>query len=293
MRVGRSVGRMLLLELGCIIERCGVYLLLIEMVAPKNVFGGLKMKICKYCGSKMADSDRKCTSCGAEEFYQIAEDNGSEVNAATKKISISLARLLRTAPKKIKMMVAAVCVLLVLLLGLNIMQYFRPDKGPVQDSQVAQLGFKDIGELATQAAYYTEIISDKDYRKFFNTDINVPGTKRWIIVSFNGTIKAGIDFAQIEYKIDDERKAINVSLPEVKILSNEVDHESIKVWYEQLNVLNPSSIMTSNELFKKIEEDGEKHSVENGLLENAIQNARVLIENTCKAVFPGYTVLFE
>ena len=245
------------------------------------------MKICKYCATKIGDDVKKCPGCGSEEFYRIADDDSSNVK---EKQGLSLIKVLKLAPRKLRIAVAFGCVLLVLLAGLNVYQWFHPDEGPVIDTQPTQLGFKNIGELVTQAGYYTEIVSEKDYVTFFNTNLNVPGTKRHVIVSYNGLIKAGLDFRKITYEIDDVAKLIRISLPEIEILSNEVDHKSMKIWYEQLNALNPSSMDTSNELFLKLEESGKKHAIENGLLDNALMNAKTIIENICKAQHPDYIV---
>lgn len=248
------------------------------------------MKICKYCATKTGDEAKKCPGCGAEEFYRLAEDDSTNMKTQP---GPNLIKVLKLAPRKIKIAVIIGCVLLALLTALNIYQYVHPDPGPVIDEQPIQLGFKNIGELATQVAYYTEIVSEKDYRTFFGTNWNVPGTKYHVIVSFNGVIKAGLDFEKIEYKLDDEAKLVTINLPEIEILSNAIDHDSMTVWYEQLNVFNPSSIEKSNELFVKLEESGEKHAIENGLLDNALLNAETIIVNICEAQLPDYTVEFK
>lgn len=247
------------------------------------------MKICKYCATKAEDNITRCLGCGSEEFYYIVDDDSANVNKPHKP---SLIKFLKMAPKKIRIAVAIGCVLLVFLASLNIYQHFHPDLGPVYDTEGLKLGFKNIGELATQAGYYTEIVSEEDYRQFFNTNLNVPGTKRHVIVSYNGVIKAGIDFEKIEFEVDKEAKMIKIRLPEVKVLSNALDHNSMKVWYEQLNVFNPSTHGATNELYLKLEESGEEHAIENGLLTNAIMNAKTIIENVCRGQLPEYRVEF-
>lgn len=249
------------------------------------------MKICKYCGSRLADSDKVCTSCGADDFYKVVEDNSSN-RSSHKGHVLNLIKFLRHAPKKIQLVIGIGAVLLVLLLALNVIQLVYPSREPEPEPQPVTIGFKDIGELATQASYYTEIISQEDYVQFFNTNFNVPGTKRWLIASVNGIVKAGINFSEIEYSIDDANKAISIKLPEVKILSNSADHSSVHTWYEQLNAFNPTTFEQNSELFNKVEENGATHSIENGLMENALDNAKVLVESMCKSVLPDYTVIF-
>lgn len=245
------------------------------------------MKICKYCATKTEGDAKKCPGCGAEEFYLISEDGSQSVRTNQK---LSLFKILKHAPQKIRIAFVIGCILLLLLTGLTVYQILHPDDGPEHETEGLMLGFKNIGELATQAGYYTEIVSEKDYVTFFNTNLNVPGTKRHVIVSYNGLIKAGLDFQQISYERDDVAKIIKIWLPEVKVLSNSIDHDSMQVWYEHLNVFNPASMETSNELFVKLEKSGEQHSIENGLLDNALLNAKTIIENICKAQIPEYKV---
>ena len=40
------------------------------------------MKICKYCSTRVEDSNIKCPACGAEDFYHVIEHN--EINEAQK-----------------------------------------------------------------------------------------------------------------------------------------------------------------------------------------------------------------
>ena len=95
---------------------------------------------------------------------------------------------------------AALVVLTVLLtLGLN--SVFRHDEKPTH------LGFEDIGELATQAAYLT-IVEDIDAsRELFG--VKIPFTQTEIIYSYDVAVKAGLDFDQVEWEVNDEAKKRN------------------------------------------------------------------------------------
>ena len=46
-------------------------------------------------------------------------------------------------------------------------------------------------------------------------------------MSYDATVKAGIDFDQVEISVDDETKIISVKLPEIKITDITVDIESM------------------------------------------------------------------
>lgn len=63
------------------------------------------------------------------------------------------------------------------------------------DGKTAKLTFEDIGELATQSAYCTEIEMIEDGQKAFGFD--VPFTQAKQIYSYDVEIKAGYDFTKL------------------------------------------------------------------------------------------------
>ncbi len=84
-----------------------------------------------------------------------------------------------------------------------------------------------------------------------------------------------------------------IKLPEATVLSNELDRKNFKVWDEKKNVFNPMSISDANDTFSEIMEHAEKNAIDRGLLENAKENAKMLVEGQCKSLLPDYEVLFE
>lgn len=99
------------------------------------------------------------------------------------------------------------------------------------DGKTAKLTFEDIGELATQSAYCSEIEMIADGQKAFGFDI--PFTQAKQIYSYDVKIKAGYDFTKITYDVDEEKKQITVKLPQVQTLSKDLDTSSFKVYHEQ------------------------------------------------------------
>ena len=85
------------------------------------------------------------------------------------------------------------------------------------DSQTTKIGFEDIGELATQSAYCTQVNVTDSSRELFGAKI--PFTQSKYIYSYDVVVKAGFDFEEIEWSKND--KTIEVKLPEAKILLDE------------------------------------------------------------------------
>lgn len=156
--------------------------------------------------------------------------------------------------------------------------------------ETTDLGFKDIGELATQAAFYTEVIDYKEMRDLF--DIKVPFTQSRAIYSYDGIIKAGLDFGKIDYSIKEEEKKIYITLPKAKILSNEIDTKSLNVYDETQNIFTPINVEDYNSAVDEVKERAEKKAIENGLLDLAKDNAKVILEQFFKNEYIDYTIVY-
>ena len=94
--------------------------------------------------------------------------------------------------KKIALIVGAiVCFVLGGVIGFEVRDLFV-GKEAVSESRPVKLGFEEIGELATQAAYCTEINVTDASRELFG--LKIPFTQSKYIYSYDVVIKAGIDF---------------------------------------------------------------------------------------------------
>lgn len=143
------------------------------------------------------------------------------------------------------------------------------------NSKTNKLRFEDIGELATQVAYSTNVgVMDKS-RDLFG--ISIPFTQSKYIYSYDYIIKAGLNFEDLNYKVNEISKTITVELPEIKVLSNEVDIDSLKVYHEDESIFTQIKLDDNNSQMKEMREEAEEHAIENGLLEAAEENAKVLI----------------
>lgn len=144
-------------------------------------------------------------------------------------------------------------------------------------SGLKKLGFEDIGELVTQSAYATNMkMLDKSKEVF---GISIPFTQTKYIYSYDFIIKAGVNFSEIEYKVDEEKKLISVKIPEVKVLSNEIQLDSFKVYHEEESMFTPISLSQNNFSMLELQNEAEKTAVNNGLLKNAEENAEIILKS--------------
>lgn len=143
----------------------------------------------------------------------------------------------------------------------------------VSESKTTKIGFEDIGEMVTQSAYCTEVNVTEDAKELYG--MRIPFTQSKYIYSYDIVIKAGYDFNEIEWK--EKNKTIEVKLPEAKVLSNELDMDSFKVYHEEESIFSKITLEENNDAVKKMKLNAQENAIANGLLENARSNAETML----------------
>lgn len=190
--------------------------------------------------------------------------------------------------------VGALIALIVVVAALTTFVGFKiGSNGTTIESTTTKLSFENIGELATQSAYCTQVnVADKD-QKVFN--FSLPFTQTKYIYSYNVVVKAGYDFEQITYDVDDTAKTIVVHLPEVKILSTEVDTKSFQVYHQQNSAFTDVTLEETNKALETMQEEAKESAIANGLYENARTNAESLLKGYFSGAYDleEYTITFD
>lgn len=164
------------------------------------------------------------------------------------------------------------------------------------DGKITKLTFEDIGELATQSVTCTTVRVENKDRNLFG--VTIPFTQSKIIYSYDTTIKAGFDFKEVKWHIGDTEETKNkiyIELPPAKVLSREVLYDSFKLYHENESIFAPVYLEEHNESMKELEEVAEKTAIENGLLDNAVENAKVLLRAFTYQVYnqDEYEIIFS
>ena len=79
-------------------------------------------------------------------------------------------------------------------------------------------------------------------------------TKKLVLV-YQGELKLGFDAEEVEVDLNDETKTVVVYIPEIKIISHEIDPENIRVVYEENGWWNN---IKPNDALKLINKNKEK-----------------------------------
>lgn len=164
-----------------------------------------------------------------------------------------------------------VVIILVVFISLGFLS-FQKTKSVTKPTS---LGLKDIGELATQAGYFTTVQTIDKSRNVFN--FVIPGTQSRYVYSYDGIIKAGIDFKDIELEVNDIEHLITVRFPEFRILSTEIDNDSFILYNDGVNPFTTLKMEDVNKANAELKKTAQESAIKNGILENARTNAEALV----------------
>ena len=189
---------------------------------------------------------------------------------------------------------SAVAVVVILVIG-GFYFLFRTDNGkPKITNETIGVQVKELKELANIQYKYKEIASREDWNTLFN--IKLPFTKSSFIVSYTGILKLGIDLSETKVDVDENSKTIKVTLPESKVLSNELDLKSLKVYDEKNSIFNLVKVKEYSEFTQSGKENAEKDARESGVFEQSKEVAKKTIIdplNTTKEIKENYKIVFE
>lgn len=156
----------------------------------------------------------------------------------------------------------------------------------VFDSDEISSKIQEIGELAAMEYCYTNVGTVDDTLQIKNTNINIPLTKKTVVVTMDGIMKIGIDVKDIKVKCDKKYKTITITLPKAKILSNELDENSLRIYDETNGLFNPVTIEDSSKIRNEIKAKSAENAEKNGVFDIALNNAKKMIQCIVESV-PG------
>lgn len=164
---------------------------------------------------------------------------------------------------------------------------------PVITSQQLKEQLSAISELVTQKYIYTN--ADRaENNKTWLLGWDMPLSTKSLLVKYDGIIKAGIDFSKVTIVVNEETRAIIVTLPDSKVTDNNVPQETVEV-YETNSLFNKVTIDDSNDLIAVGKQVMEAKAIERGLLRDAKNEAKALIRAFLSMV-PGidtYTLIVQ
>ena len=138
-------------------------------------------------------------------------------------------------------------------------------------------------ELATARLDYRGLI------KYSDGDIPLINQKSFSMI-YDATIRAGIDLSQAEVEVSGN--TITVTLPAPQILDITVDPDSLEFYDEQFALFNWTDKEDTTEAMSYAREDAEEKAGQEGLLEEASEQAKNVIETLVISGAGDYQVEF-
>lgn len=164
------------------------------------------------------------------------------------------------------------------------------DKKADMSAVVIQNQIIAMSELGTMNYSYTELGKYETKSDFYG--VTIPFTTNSFILTYEGTIKAGVDMSEAKVAVKD--KNVTITLPKAKILSHEIDENSIEIYDEKTSIFNPFTVKDYTEFYADQKEKVEKKALEKGLLTEAQEQAETVLSGMLsELVEAGYTIRFE
>lgn len=168
------------------------------------------------------------------------------------------------------------------------------DTAPVITSEQLEEQLTAMQELVTQKYFYR----NADKRESSQTWIfnwERPFSGKSILITYDGVIKAGIDFSKIQIDVNENTRTISVKLPASKITDNNIPQETIDVVEVKNGLFNDVTFDDYNNFIAEQKIVMEQKAIEQGLLTSADQEAKDLIKSFLSLI-PGidtYTLIVK
>ena len=144
-------------------------------------------------------------------------------------------------------------------------------------ADVIQDNLRDMGFLVTQEYSFTEVVSDSRVRTLFG--ITLPFTESSYVISYDGTVTAGVDLTKITVEKDDKNGVITVHMPAAEISAVDIDPDSFTLYDEKSGLGTGFSVSDYNASLQEAENSARTRALERGLTDKASENARTVIGN--------------
>jgi len=152
---------------------------------------------------------------------------------------------------------------------------------------------QELATLTTAKAYTKAVIHEED-NKIFSKDIsiNIPGTKRELLLIVPATVIAGVDLKGItaeDMVINEETKEIDITLPHAELVQDaSLQMDKIQTFVNGGLFRGDIKWDEGFDLAAKAQEQSHQDAISGGLLDTAEKNAEKALKEFFKNI--GYTV---
>ena len=160
-------------------------------------------------------------------------------------------------------------------------------EAPRLDAVVLETQIRDISELASVTYTYTNMAQFESSNDFYG--VKIPFTTKSFILTYDGTIKAGVDLSRAT--VDVECSTVRITLPQAAILSHEIDEDSVEVFDEKTSIFNPFTVEDFSSFQADQKKSMEEKALGKGLLDEAQAKAEASVRQLLSPALPEGTEL--
>ena len=140
---------------------------------------------------------------------------------------------------------------------------------------------RKIAELTVMEYDYKDAVNFKDGLKIGQISIPIPLTQKEAVMTYEGRIRIGIDAKELEIRTDSGAdgsiRKVTMMVPEIKILSHEMDRESFDLILEKSGIMNGISTDDYNLLETTARERIEERVRSSDLFERAEEQLKEVL----------------
>lgn len=167
------------------------------------------------------------------------------------------------------------------------------EKATLTVSNVEEI-LQPASDLITMKYYYTDAGTYESSLEAFGQKI--PLTTDKVVFTYDGVISVGVDLSMVVYDVNNEAKTITLTLPEVRIFSNEIDASSFEYPHVTDSVFNKTEMGDYTDIIATLKEEKEAEILNNvEFINSAKKNAQQILEEflTMSSLTQEYKVVFK
>lgn len=142
------------------------------------------------------------------------------------------------------------------------------------DSSLIEQQLQQLWELSTVKYSYSGACSFASQKMF--DEWKIPFSTKFFIFTYDGYLKAGIDFSTAVVEMTDNQAVITIAEPE--IFDNVILEDTVSVIDQSNNIINSIKVEDIMKVLATEKEKMKNRAISNGVLEQAKHNAELIIK---------------
>lgn len=137
---------------------------------------------------------------------------------------------------------------------------------------------KPASDLITIKYCYTDADTYENTKELFGKKI--PFTTDKVVFTYDGTVSVGVNLAEVDYEIDNENKIIDITLPKIGIIANEIDTSSFEFPFISDSIFNSTDMSDYVKLVDQLKKaKGEKVLNDKEFMDSAKENTQTVLKS--------------